>query len=174
MPNHLSILGIIHTAISIIAILLAFYALVQKGKINPSQDAGRLYVIFTVISCVTALPIMKTGHPTPGHLLAIIILVLLPLAVYVRSMRLFRRKADYIQTVLMSTTLFLSLIPAVNETLTRLPPNEPLATGPDSFIVQIILLVLFILYITGIAYQVLKIRARKRIYKKSGNILDIG
>jgi len=117
---------------------------------------------------------MKTGHPTPGHLLAIIILVLLPLAVYVRSMRLFRRKADYIQTVLMSTTLFLSLIPAVNETLTRLPPNEPLATGPDSFIVQIILLVLFILYITGIAYQVLKIRARKKIYKKSGNIIDMG
>jgi phosphatidylglycerophosphate synthase len=174
MPNHLSILGIIHTAISIIAIILAFYALAQKGKINPSQDAGRLYAIFTVIACITSLPIMETGHPTPGHLLAIIILVLLPLAIYVRSMRLFRRKADYIQTVLMSTTLFLSLIPAVNETLTRLPPEDPLATGPDSFIVRIILLVLFILYITGIAYQVLKIKARKRIFKKSGNIIDVG
>jgi hypothetical protein len=159
-------LGIFHTAISVLAILIAFYALYHKGKINPANDAGRLYAIFTVIGCLTSLPIMKTGHPTAGHVVAVIILVLLPTAIYARSIRLFRRNADYIQTVLMSTTLFLSLIPAVIETLTRLPPDEPLASGPDSFIIKIILLILFILYVTGVMYQFSKIKSRKRMFKK--------
>jgi hypothetical protein len=166
MPNHLSILGIFHTAISVLALLIAFYALYHKGRINPDYDAGRLYSIFTVIGCLTSLPIMKTGHPTPGHFVAVIILIMLPVAIYARSIRIFRRNADYVQTVLMTTTLFLSLIPAVIETLTRLPPYDPIASGPDSFIVKVILLILFILYVTGVTYQVSKIKARKRMFKK--------
>ncbi|MBW4889393.1 hypothetical protein KXQ82_06690 [Mucilaginibacter sp. HMF5004] len=174
MPNELSLLGIFHTVISVLAILIAFYALAQKGRINPAFDAGRLYSTFTVVACLTSLPIMKTGHPGPPHVLALIILALLPLAIYARSMRLFRRNADYVQTVLMSTTLYLSLIPAIIETLTRLPPDAPLATGPTSFIVQILLLILTILYITGVIYQVLQIRARKRLFKKPDGMVDTG
>jgi len=62
MPNHLSIPGIIHTAISIIALFVAFYALYRDGQINPSNGHGRLYIWLTVITCVTGFPIMKTGH----------------------------------------------------------------------------------------------------------------
>jgi hypothetical protein len=170
--THLSILGIFHTIISVIALLLGFYALLQKSKIDPSKDTGRLYSIFTVITCLTALPVMKTGHPTAGHALAVIILALLPIAVYARSMRPFRRNADYVQTVLMTTTLFLSVIPAVTETLTRIPPDNPVALGPDSLIIQAILLVLFILYLVGIAYQVSRIKARKRLFRKPASIAD--
>jgi hypothetical protein len=171
MPNSLSILGILHTVISILAVLMGFVSLFNRGKINPTTDTGRLYGIFTVVACISSLPLMKTGHPGQAHLLAVIILILLPLGVYARTLRPFRKNADYIQMVLMSTTLYLSLIPAVVETLTRLPPDEPLAAGPNSFIVQMILLALTILYLTGIAYQVLRLRSRKNRYRVPQKVL---
>src|SRR5471030_2105592 len=118
---NLPFLSIIHTFIAILAVLIAFYGLLKSGRINPTSDVGRLYTIFTVVSCLSSIPIMKTGHPGAGHAIAIIILILLPIGVQARSIKLFRRNAIYMQTILMSTTLFLSLIPAITETLTRLP-----------------------------------------------------
>ncbi|MBS1528239.1 MAG: hypothetical protein JST19_21515, partial [Bacteroidetes bacterium] len=127
MPNHLSILGIIHTAISIIAVLVAFFCLNRAGKIDPAGKWGKIYVWLTIVTCLTGLPIMKTGHFTPGHYDAILILVLLPLGIFAK--KIFRKAANYVQVIIMSTTLFLSLIPAVVETLTRLPVSHPLASG---------------------------------------------
>src|ERR1700754_70383 len=109
-PNHLSILGIIHTAISVIALFVAFYALYRSVKLDPATGPGKWYILLTVVTCVTGFPIMKTGHFTPGHYVAIIVLVLLPLGVYARQLRIFGKLADYMQVVFLSTTLFLSLI----------------------------------------------------------------
>jgi hypothetical protein len=164
MPNHLSILGIIHTAISIIAVFTAVVALMRAGKIDPKSSAGKLYITLTVITCLTGLPIMKTGHPSPGHALGIMILILLPIAIYAHSIRFFGKKAGYIQMIAMSTTLFFSMIPAVNETLTRLPLSHPYASGPDDPKVKMGLLVVFVFYLSGVFYQVLKLKAMRRLY----------
>jgi hypothetical protein len=156
MPNHLSTLGIIHTAISIIALLVAFYALYREGRINPASGPVKLYIWLTVITCVTGFPIMKTGHLTPGHYLAIIIVVLLPLGIY--AGKLFGKIAPYAQVIIMSATLFLSLVPAVVETLTRIPLDHPIADGPNAPLVTIGLTILFVLFIAGIIYQIFKLR----------------
>jgi len=162
MPNHLSLLGIFHTAISVIALLTAFYALFRRGKINPSDRSGKLYIALTVIACVSALPIMKTGHFTPGHYVAIIILILLPPGIYAN--RIFGRLSGYFQIFIMSTTLVLSCIPAIVETLTRLPMSGPIANSPNAPIVQNATNVLFVLYIAGVIYQMVKYRnSRKAI-----------
>jgi hypothetical protein len=162
MPNHLSILGIIHTAISILAILSAFYALALDGKIIPSEKLGKIYIVLTILTCLTSLPIMKLGHPTAGHYLAILILILLPIAIFVNQLRIFGKLAPYIQVILMSATLFFSLIPAVVETLTRLPISAPLASGPDSPIVQKGLSCLVILFVVGVGYQLFKLKSSKK------------
>lgn len=161
-PNHLSVLGIIHTAISIIALLVAFYALFRSGKLDPATGPGKLYIWLTVLTCVTAFPIMKTGHFTPGHYVAITILILLPLGVYVKSLHIFGKLADYVQIIFLSTTLFLSLIPTIVETLTRLPISHPLADGPNAPIIQNGLTALALLYFIGVIYQLVKLRARKK------------
>ncbi|HEY4196712.1 MAG TPA: hypothetical protein VGM63_14310 [Mucilaginibacter sp.] len=161
--NHLSILGIIHTSISIIALLTAFYSLYLSGRIDPATGPGRLYIWFTIFTCLTALPIMKTGHLTPGHYVAIVILVLLPLGIYARQLRVFGKLADYMQVIFLSTTLFLSMIPAINETLNRLPISHPIASqGPQDPIVQKGLLILVVVYFVGVTYQVVKVKARRR------------
>jgi hypothetical protein len=58
----------------------------------------------------------------------------------------------------MSATVFLSLIPGVSETLTRLPIGHPFADGPASPILLNSLKVLFILFLTGITLQTLRLR----------------
>jgi hypothetical protein len=161
MPNHLSILGIIHTAISIIALLVAFNALYRDGKIDPSNGRGSLYIWLTVITCLTGFPIMKTGHFTPGHYLAIIILVLLPIGIY--AGRIFGKAGDYIQTIVMSTTLFLSCIPAIVETLTRLPISHPIAVDANDPIIAKGLSALMLLYVVGVLYQMVKLRGKKKL-----------
>jgi uncharacterized membrane protein len=162
MPNHLSILGIIHTAISILAILAAIAALFSYGRITPKNTAGRLYIALTIITCVTGFPIMKTGHLTGGHYLAVIILVLLPIGIYAKNIRIFGRLAEYVQVIIMSLTLFFSFIPAIIETLTRLPISHPLAAGPNAPVVQTGLLILVLLFIGSVIYQLIKLNGKRR------------
>jgi len=159
-PNHLSVLGIIHTAISILAILAGLWALLRDGKIDPANSRGKSYIWLTVVTCVTGFPIMRFGHPTPGHYLGVVILILLLIGTYAR--RIFGKAGDYIQVIIISTTLFLSFIPAVVESLTRLPINKPIASGPNDPIVQKAQLLLVIIFLAGVIYQVIKLTKLKK------------
>ena len=107
MPNHLSILGIIHTAISILAIITAIVALLIDGQLNPAKIFGKIYIWLTIITCVTGFPIMKTGQLSGGHYLAIMILVILPIAIYVKQLRIFGKLAAYTDSTDVLDTLFL-------------------------------------------------------------------
>jgi uncharacterized membrane protein len=156
MPNHLSPLGIIHTVISILALIVAFIALFRDGKINPGNTVGKWYVALTVLTCLTSFGIMKTGHFTPAHGLSVLVLLLLPLGIYAH--RLFKTRGEKIQIIVMTTTLMLSFIPAITETLTRLPVSGPIAAGPDASVVKMSLLGLVIIAIVGIFYQLRKSR----------------
>ena len=159
-PNHLSVLGIIHTAISILALLVALFALLRNGQIDPTNSRGKLYILLTIVTCVTGLPIMRFGHPTPGHYLAIIILVLLPIGIFAN--RLFGKAGAYVQVIVMSLTVFFSFIPAIVESLTRLPISGPLASSPADPLIQKAQLVLVFLFLTGVIYQVIKVRGAKK------------
>ena len=171
MPNHLSPLGVFHTAVSIIAIIVALYALLRDGKISPTNGRGRLYILLTVITCLTALPIMKTGHFTQAHVLAVIVLIVLPIAVYVPSFKFLGKSAAYIQVFLMSLTLFFSFIPAIVETLTRLPMSKPIADGPNSPVIQTGLMSLVGLFVVGVIYQFIKIRSRQK--RGNDQVIDL-
>jgi hypothetical protein len=171
MPNHLSVLGIIHTAISIIAIFAGIIALIKEGVINPKSTFGKWYVILTVITCVTGFPIMRTGHLGPAHTLTIIVLVLLPIGIYAKSIRVFGKRWQYIQIVIMSATMFLSFVPAVNESFTRLPISHPLAASPADPVVKMGLLVIFALFLAGVLYQVLVLRARRKMIAKTESFI---
>jgi hypothetical protein len=162
MPNHLSILGIIHTAISVFALFSGAASLFRYGRIAPLTAAGRSYILLTILTCLTSLPIMKTGQFTVAHGVAIVILVLIPIGVYVKSIKFLGKAADYIQIVALSTTLFLSCIPAIVETLTRLPISQPVAAGPNDPIIQIGLKILMGLYAVGVIYQLVKLRSAKK------------
>lgn len=162
VPNHLSVLGIIHTAISILAIIAGIIALARYGKMNMATSPGRAYIWLTTLTCITGFPIMKLGHPTAGHYLGIIILVLIFIGLYARKVPALKKGADYIEVVAISTTLFLSMIPTTVETLTRIPISKPIASGPDDPLIPKFLLIFAILYVVGVTYQLLKLRKAKK------------
>ena len=117
---------------------------------------------------------MKTGHFTPGHYVAITILILLPLGIYARSLKIFGKLADYAQIIFMSTTLFLSMIPAIVETLTRLPISNPIANGPNASIIQKGLSALALLYFVGVIYQLVKLRDKIKSAQKPDSTVNFG
>jgi hypothetical protein len=163
----MSILGIIHTIIAIIALLFAAVTLFKNGVINPYSQLGKYYSILTVIACITSFGLSKAGGFNEGHILGILILVLLAVAYSLGRITFQQRNRVFIQVFCMSVTLFLSLIPAVNETLSRLPVDHPLANGPESPLVQSIIKGLLVLLIIGLIGQFLKIKKLSAQYQRS-------
>jgi hypothetical protein len=162
MPNHLSLLGIIHTAISILALVAAFYALIAAGIVDPQSRAGKFYLWLTVATCITGFPIMRTGHFGPAHALGVMVLVILAIAVFAKQLRVFGGLWIYVQTALMTFSVFLSLVPAVNESFTRLPVSNPIASGPDDPLVKQWLGILLVVFLAGVVWQLIWLRARRK------------
>jgi hypothetical protein len=159
----MSILGIAHTLISVIALIAAVVCLFKEGVINPLSKTGVLYSTLTAIACISAFGLSKSGHFNPGHALGILILLFLGVA-YLLA-RKTNAVSSYIVLFCMSTTFFLSLIPGTNETLTRLPVGHPIADGPTSPIVQQALKILLLLFLTGVTIQIVQLRKHlKRAY----------
>ncbi|MCS3795055.1 hypothetical protein [Niastella sp. OAS944] len=152
----MSILGIAHTVISVVALLVAAVSLSKDGAINPFSKLGKQYGILTVIACVSSFGLSSSGHFNPGHALAILILLLLGVAWLLGKKK--NPISQYVVLFCTSTTVFLSLVPAVNETLSRLPIGHPLADGPTSPIVQNSLKVLLVLYLTGLTIQMFRLK----------------
>jgi uncharacterized membrane protein len=80
MIYGLTQLGVVHTAISLIAVAAGIIAFFRYGRISPSNTVGKVYVITTILTCLTALGIFQHGGFGKPHMLAIITLVALAVA----------------------------------------------------------------------------------------------
>lgn len=152
----LSVLGIFHTIIGVVAIISALISFVRFGKVNLNHITGKLYFYFTIITSVTALGISKHGGFNAGHALSLVILILISIAFYLHSKKEGNNKARYFENFLMSFSFLLSMLPTVNETLTRVPVGHPLAKDINDPLIGKTLLVIFILFIAGSVYQIVK------------------
>ncbi|OCK51855.1 hypothetical protein BA768_15205 [Chryseobacterium sp. CBo1] len=152
----LSVLGIFHTIIGVVAIVSALISFVRFGKVNLNHITGKLYFYFTIITSVTALGISKHGGFNVGHALSLVILILICIAFYLHSKKERNNKARYFENFLMSFSFLLSMLPTVNETLTRVPVGHPLAKDINDPLIGKTLLVIFILFIAGSVYQIVK------------------
>jgi uncharacterized membrane protein len=164
-PNHLfsSSIGIIHTIIGILALVFGIVALIRQGRIDPANGPGKWYVIFTLASCLSSFLVMKTGHLSPSHFLSVLILIVLPFGIFFQSKNRKGTAFEYVGVVAMSMTLFLSFIPTIVETLTRLPLGHPVASSDKDPVLQPMILVLTIVFVTGAIYQVIKIKKSRKV-----------
>ncbi len=151
-------LGIFHTAIGILAIVAAIVSLVRYGKIKLTQIPGKIYLYGTVITALTALGISKNGGFNPGHAISIFIFLLVVVAFYLSAKKDGNNKARYFENFFLSFSFFLSLLPTVNETFTRIPLGHPLAKDIKDPLITKTILVLFILFVIGSVYQFVKQR----------------
>lgn len=160
----LSYLGIFHTVIGIVAIIAALVSLVKNAKIDLGKLTGRIYFYCTLVASLTALGLSSIKGVNPGHILALLIVVLISAAYFLFLKRPGNYRPRFFENFFLSLSFFLSLIPTVNETFTRIPVGHPLAKGPTDPLIAKTLLLLLLLFIVG---SVIQFRKQRRINKSS-------
>ncbi|PWN62978.1 hypothetical protein [Chryseobacterium viscerum] len=152
----LSSLGIFHTIIGILAIIGAITGFIKYGKINLDQLSGKVYFYATLITSLSALGISKHGGFNAGHVFSLFIIVLISIAHFLFSYKKSVNKARYFENFLLSFSFFLSLVPTINETFTRVPIGHPLAKDIKDPIIGQTLLIIFVIFIAGSVFQFIK------------------
>jgi len=151
-------LGIVHTAISLVAVAAGIAALVKHRHILDTTASGRTYLWATVLTCLTGFGIFQHGGFGKPHALGVITLVVLGLAWVAGHKHLFGRASAGVASVSYSLTLFFHAIPGMTETSTRLPVNAPLASGPDDPGLQAAVGIAFLVFLAGAALQIRDLR----------------
>lgn len=121
----LSPLGWLHTLGSLPAIPLAACMLFKHGRIAPQTRAGRAYFWFMLLGVVTVYPI---AHQPVSFIVATVTLIALLLGYGLSRWLGEKRWARQVETIALSLSVFLLLVPTVSETLRRLPAGDPLVT----------------------------------------------
>jgi len=152
-------LGAVHTLISLVAVAAGIVCFVRYGSISLRTRAGGVYVVATVLTCVTAFGLFRTGAFGPGHAIGVLTLIVLAFAVLVEKRAQARTLPHAVEVVSYTTTFFLHWIPAINETTTRLPPSAPLASGPNDPVILVLVGIALVLYVAGAAVQVVRLKA---------------
>lgn len=149
--------GVVHTAISLAAVVAGAIALFRFGRIPWRSHVGRVYALTTVLTCLTGFFIFQHGGFGKPHILGIFTLLVLG-AAFLGSRGAFGRAAPYVETIGLTFSFFLHFIPGATETLIRLPPGHPLLPDADAPQLQVIVGVLFLLFLIGAALQFLRLR----------------
>lgn len=160
MIYGLTYLGVIHTAISLVAVAAAVIAFFRDKEIIAASTLGKVYIWTTVLTCLTGFGIFQHGGFGKPHALGIITLLVLGIAWVAGTTKVLGRASPYVQTLGYSITFLFHMIPAITETSTRLPLGAPLLPNADAPALKAATGVLLLLYIIGAALQVRRIRAR--------------
>lgn len=155
---ELTPLGLFHTLVSIVAVIAAFVALARDHGISPQTPHGRFYLASLLLTTLTGFPIFRSGVVMPPHILGVMTLVVLGIAAAAGRTRSFGRASSYVETVSYSFTVFLLMIPTVTETLTRVPPGNPLVASPESPVFPPLYTALLIAFLAGATLQIRKLR----------------
>jgi uncharacterized membrane protein len=153
--------GMFHTILSLIAVAAGFIGLIRDGRITPRNRVGQVYVLMTILTCVTGFFIFHHGGFGKPHILGIITLVVIAIALVAGYSNLYGRASRYIETIGYSLTFFFHWIPAITETSTRLPAGAPWLSSPDAPQLQMATAGLFVLFLLGATWQAFRLRANK-------------
>lgn len=151
-------LGVIHTAISLVAVGAGVACFVRFGGISMRTSPGRLYVWTTLLTALTGFGIFEHGGFGKPHVLGVVTLVVLAIAYAAGRLPRDTGVARYVETVAYSATFFFHMIPGVTETATRLPAGAPLVASAEAPELQTAAAVMFVVFLIGAGYQVWRLR----------------
>ena len=160
MLYGLTYLGVLHTLISLVAVGAGVIVLAKSGAIAPTSSLGKIYILATIVTCLTGFGIFQHGGFGKPHMLGIATLLVLGVAWVARNTQVLGRAALYVETVGYSTTFFFHMIPAITEMSTRLPLGAPLLPNADAPQLQTAAGALFVLLVIGAGLQVRHLRAK--------------
>jgi len=152
-------LGIVHTAIGLVAVACGFWALARYKEITAQTAIGRTYLVTTFLTAATGLGIFQHGGFGPPHALSILTLIALATGFAAAQTGVLGRRTRYLQAACYSGTLLFHMIPAFTETLTRLPAGGPVFPDADAPGLRPIYAALLVVFAVGLALQLRWLRA---------------
>lgn len=154
----ISPLGWVHTLGSLPAIPLAAYMIARYGRIVPQSTPGAVYFVSMLIGAVT---VFLVAHQQVSYAIATLTIVLLLAGYGVGHVPRLGRAAKYIETICLSLTVFLLMLPTVTETLRRVPDGHPLATDLNSPLLLGSQASLLVMLIVGLTVQIVYLRKQR-------------
>jgi uncharacterized membrane protein len=155
---RLSNIGIFHTIIGVVAIVAAVVSYIKFGKINLAAGSGKIYFYTTIVTSLTALGISKRGGFNAGHVLSLFVVIIVLVAYYLYARKKGNNRNRYIENFLLTLSFFISWLPTVNETFTRVPVGHPWAKDISDPLIARTILFLFVLFVAGSVLQFVKQR----------------
>lgn len=156
----ISSIGWIHTLSSLPAIPLAIYMFARYGRIVPRSRPGVVYFISMLIGAITVFPI---AHQSVSYVIGTATILLLFAGYGIGRISSFGRTGKYLETIFLSLTAFLLMLPTVTEILTRVPDGHPLVTDLNSPILLGSQASLFVILIVGLTAQIIHLRKQDRL-----------
>lgn len=160
-----STLGWVHTLSSIPAIPVAAYMLVRFGRIVPRSILGALYFVSMLIGASTVFLITKRPE---SHGIAAATILLLLAGYGVGRLRRLGRAVKYIETICLTMTVLLLMLPTVSEILRRVPDGHPFVTDLKSPLFLGSQAALFAMFVIGLAAQIFFMRRKAKDGKGFG------
>lgn len=153
----ISPLGWLHTLGSLPAIPLALYMFGRYGRITPGTASGVGYFVSMLIGAIT---VFFVAHQPVSYGIAIATIIFLVGGYLAKKIRFLGKWAAYVETICLSLTAFLLMVPTVSETLRRVPDGHPLVTDPKSPLLLGAVAGLLIMLLIGVAAQLVVLRKR--------------
>ena len=162
----ISPLGWLHTLGSLPAIPAAAYMLARHGRIMPRSPAGAIYFVSMLIGAVT---VFLVTHQAAGYGVGIATILLLLAGYGVGLLPGQPRAARYAETICLSLTVFLLMLPTVTEILRRVPDGHPLVTDLKSPLLLGSQASLLIMLIIGLTVQIIYLRRQDGTVASTAN-----
>lgn len=143
-------LGWLHTLGSLPAIPAAVYMLARYGRIVPRSTAGSIYFVSMVIGGLT---VFLVANAPESPIVGGVTLLVLFAGYTVGRITSLGRIRWYLETFLLSLSVFLLMVPTVSETLRRVPDGNPIVTDPGSPVLRAVLAALALMLVLGLAAQ---------------------
>ncbi len=156
----LTTLGMVHTAISLVAVVSGFWVLARDKEISARSSLGRTYLLTTLLTAATGLGIFQHGGFGPPHALSILTLLALAAGAAAEFSGVLGRWSRQAQAACYSATMLFHMIPGFTESLTRLPPGQPLLPNAEAPELKSIAGALLLLFVVGLGTQLRWLRSR--------------
>ncbi|MBP2300189.1 hypothetical protein [Azospirillum picis] len=148
----ISPLGWLHTLGSLPAIPVAFYMFVRHGRIVPRSGLGAVYLVSMLVGASTVFPV---AHQPVSYGIGAATILLVLAGYGVGRLPGAGRPARYIETICLSVSAFLLMVPTVSEILRRVPDGHPLVTDLKSPLLLGAQGGLAVLLVAGLAAQMI-------------------
>ncbi|MCM5679760.1 hypothetical protein M8A51_09450 [Schlegelella sp. S2-27] len=163
--SEISTIGWLHTLGSLPAIPAAIYMFARDGRIVPRSRPGLLYLVAMLVGAGTVFFVTREAA---GYAIAVLTLLFLLIGYGVGRLPRLGRASSYVETVSLSLTAFLLMLPTATETLRRLPAEHPLVTDLQSPLLRAVHAALLGTLVVGLTIQVLRLRRQHKASEQVG------